>query len=182
MCPVRMALLADRGVCIDRFEARIDGMGSDARALSAEGTLPSSAASWDDASAACARAGFRLCTADEWLRACAGTEGRLYPYGDEYEQGRCNTSERDSDLSTKHLAPGGSFERCVSPEGVYDLSGNIGEWVANADPTGILRQQVGGAYANMGKYVKCTWDPPAYQPPEQRYEGQGFRCCGDRSR
>jgi len=174
-----MALLADRGVCIDRFEARIDGMGSDARALSAEGTLPSSAASWDDASAACARAGFRLCTADEWLRACAGTEGRLYPYGDEYEQGRCNTSERDSDLSTKHLAPGGSFERCVSPEGVYDLSGNITEWLETSDPTGTVRELRGGGYASYPSHARCLTDPLMFQPPEAGLAGYGFRCCMD---
>lgn len=175
-----MALITGFGdYCIDRHEAALEGEGPTKRAIAAEGQLPEAAISWFDADLACRNAGFRLCTGDEWELACSGTEGRLYPYVGEYEVERCNGAEMDSDLTQQALAPSGSFERCVTPEGVFDLSGNIGEWVSTADVTGTLRQQRGGAYANMGKYVRCTWDPPAFQPPGQVFRGQGFRCCAD---
>lgn len=175
-----MALIHGLGdYCIDRYEAAIEGEGDAASAVPAEGRLPEAAISFFGAEAACQNAGFRLCTGDEWEFACRGREGRLYPYVGDYEMTRCNGAEVNTDLSRQTLAPGGRFEGCATPEGVFDLSGNIGEWVATADVTGTLRGLRGGAYANMGKYVRCTWDPPTFQPPSQVFRGQGLRCCVD---
>lgn len=183
-CPERMALLADLGVCIDRHEAVVEGRGQGATAEPAEGRLPTTEISWFDSDRACRNAGFRLCTREEWQRACTGASvegGRAFPYGDEYEQDRCNSAPDASSLQGRRLAPGGSHPRCVTPEGVFDLSGNLGEWLSSTDESGVLRELRGGSYANYPRPVHCVTTPLAFQPPESAFDGQGFRCCRDAS-
>lgn len=181
-CPDRMALLPDLDVCIDRYEAVVEGRGAAARALPVEGRLPTTEISWFDADRACRQTGFRLCSRDEWQHACSGTAGeggRAFPYGDEYEPGRCNTVESDTPISEFALAPAGAHERCVTPEGVYDLTGNLAEWLGTADPTGLLREMRGGTFGNQSMVGRCVTNPLVYQPPEVAFEGLGVRCCAD---
>jgi formylglycine-generating enzyme required for sulfatase activity len=163
--------------CIDRYEAALDEHGV---AIPAVDRRPASAVSFEDAARACRLAGYRLCRGEEWTRACAGEEGRAFPYGAQYEPGRCNTAEADSDLSAIEVAPSGSFRRCVTPEGVFDLSGNVGEWTDQPDATGTLRELRGGAARNGESGVRCVLDDRAFQPTNEAWEGQGFRCCADR--
>lgn len=176
-CPARMVPIVGLPACIDRYEAAIDERGV---AIPATDRRPASAVSYDDARRACRRAGFRLCTGEEWTRACQGEEGRTYPYGASYEPGRCNTAEADSDLSAIEVVPSGTFARCVTPEGVYDLSGNVGEWTDEPDASGRLRELRGGAARNGESAVRCVLDDRGFQPPDEAWEGQGFRCCTDR--
>lgn len=179
-----MAHLAPVGACIDRYEAVIDGEGRAAAAEPAAGRVPSNAVSWPTAERACRNAGFRLCTSREWRYACSGSldaeGGRSYPYGDEAEPARCNVAETSTDveLAGRRLAPGGAFERCVTAEGVHDLSGNVGEWLADADPTRTLRELRGGSYGSYQASAGCA-DTHAFQPPDIEYDGVGFRCCAD---
>ncbi|MEC7525794.1 MAG: SUMF1/EgtB/PvdO family nonheme iron enzyme [Myxococcota bacterium] len=179
-CPERMAHLEAIGACIDRHEAVVEG----GEAVPANGRMPTTEVSFHDSVAACRAAGFRLCTREEWHFACTGVRpgeegGRLYPYGDTYEHERCNSAQDGTSVVGRALAPGGSREGCVTPEGVYDLSGNLGEWVDGADLTGTLRELRGGSFANYEKPAQCVTDPLAFQPPEVRFDGQGFRCCRD---
>lgn len=182
-CPDRMAHLPSVGACIDRHEAVVEGDGASARAEPADGRVPTMEITWAEAQRACRNAGYRLCARDEWMQACAGTTdpegGREYPYGDEFEPERCNSAEDGTNVAERRVAPGGSFERCVTPEGVYDLSGNAGEWLATADPSGSLRELRGGSYANYQRAAKCVTTPLAFQPPEPGWDGLGFRCCVD---
>jgi len=177
-----MVHLPSLDACIDRYEALVEGSGANATAGSAEGQLPTEEISWFDAGRACRNAGFRLCSADEWMQACSGTtgeDGRAFPYGDEYEQERCNSAQDGTAADGRRLAPAGSFERCVTPEGVYDLSGNLGEWLQDSDPTGVLRELRGGSFSNYEKPAHCVTMPLAYQPPNDAWSGLGFRCCTD---
>jgi len=177
-----MAHLPSVNACIDRHEAFVEGEGSRAVARSAAGRLPTQEITWADAGRACRNAGYRLCSRDEWMQACAGTteeDGREFPYGDTYEQDRCNSAGDGTSPASRALAPGGSFERCVTPEGVYDLSGNLGEWLGSSDPTGVLRELRGGSYSNYQKAAHCVTFPLAFQPPEGAWTGLGFRCCMD---
>lgn len=179
-CPERMAHLEAIDACIDRHEAAVERR----EAVPAEGRLPTTEISFHSAAAACREAGFRLCTREEWHFACTGVRpdedgGRLYPYGAEYEDGRCNSARDGTSVVGRSLAPGGSHQGCVTPEGVFDLSGNLGEWVDGADLTGTLRELRGGSFANYEKAAQCVTEPLAFQPPEVAFEGQGFRCCRD---
>ena len=172
-----MAFVPHTNVGIDRHEARIE----DARAVSRADVLPSAITSWQTARAACEAAGHRLCTVAEWQGACAGAEGRAYPYGDTYEPERCNTAEGLGATEPKALEPTGHRAGCVTPEGVFDLSGNAYEWMADADPTGATRALGGGGFSVGDEEAVCVRRSPLWQPPYQELDGIGFRCCADPS-
>ncbi len=172
-CPARMALIEGR-VCIDRYENKI----VDGRAVPAIGEVPARETSYTMAHDACRAAGLRLCSSEEWTLACAGPRERKYPYGDEYEKGRCNTAEWDTELESMAPAAGGSHERCVTPEGVFDLSGNLWEWTATPD-TGPLREMRGGGFSNSPRETACVRDHVLSQPIEGAFDGLGIRCCRD---
>jgi formylglycine-generating enzyme required for sulfatase activity len=73
------------------------------------------------------------------------------------------------------LAPAGSHPECVTPEGVFDLMGNLHEWTA--DPTGTFR---GGFYVDTERNGPgCLYRTTAHN--RQHWDcSTGFRCCADR--
>jgi formylglycine-generating enzyme required for sulfatase activity len=64
-------------------------------ARSAPGAVPQGYISGDQAAAACARAGKRLCTRAEWELACRGPSSNVYPYGTERQDGVCNDARSE---------------------------------------------------------------------------------------
>ncbi|MEM1127428.1 MAG: SUMF1/EgtB/PvdO family nonheme iron enzyme [Bacteroidota bacterium] len=198
-CPLGMAHI--EGFCIDRWEAHLAdqspyGVPGPGRAETRVGVVPQGYISADMAARACQTAGKRLCTSPEWLRACQGSVPTAYPYGEAYAEAACNEGRAQhpvielfgdaADWSRRQmndprlnqlpgsLAPTGSFPACVSGEGLYDLHGNLHEWVADAE--GTFR---GGFYVDATiNGPGCSYRTTAHGRGYHDYS-TGFRCCTD---
>ena len=187
-CPSDMVALP--GVCIDRFEAP-----------NVAGAAPLAFETAIDGERWCAERDKRLCTEHEWIRACEGTAGRRFPYGDEHRPGACNDGRTWVPVRWKVLAAwpapsaaeeaarlyqadaSGAHPGCVSEEGVFDLVGNVAEWVRRSDPpprAGYDHVLKGCYWAGCYQQAQptCTFRNSAHPGSFRTYEA-GFRCCRD---
>ncbi len=71
---------------------------------------------------------FSLPTEHEWEAAARGLEARKYAYGPEFDPLRCNTFE----AHLRRPSPVGIYPGGKSPEGLYDLTGNVWEWTSSS--------------------------------------------------
>jgi len=89
--------------------------------------LPVVGCNFADAQAFAKWAGKRLLTEHEWEWAARGIDARQFPWGDKWEEGAANLF----DAGLYGPAPVGSFPKDATPEGVFDLAGNVSEWTGS---------------------------------------------------
>jgi formylglycine-generating enzyme len=185
--------------CIDRYEAPNEA-----------GASPLLMQSAPEAEAWCQARAKRLCTEDEWVRACQGPKGLPYPYGRKYDERSCNQDAKyvtpnwgklgrwpaaEAEAEVKRLdqsEPSGKRATCVSAEGVHDLTGNVAEWVVRTQPDKEACQTP-EEQAHRFVVKGCFWGKCFRAPHEPACEyvncthASGFhsyefgaRCCRDR--
>jgi len=147
---------AGKAFCIDAYE------------YPGRGSRPKVNVNFEGARALCAQANKRLCTSAEWSIACQGKRRSVFPYGKNFDPNKCNTE--DADGEERRIRPAGSFRKCRSSGGVYDMSGNVAEWTSD-------KQVKGGYYASYEDEATCN--SGGRLSPISRRTFIGFRCCSD---
>lgn len=174
-------------LCMDRYEWP-----------NQQGVKPRTLVSWPEARALCEAAGKRLCTMDEFNFACEGEAMKPHVHGflrdgdachyDQpyiertYSYRRWDECMASPDCKKEYerldqRLPAGSKPACVSDHGVYDLNGNVNEWVVRTDQRHPNRSGLKGGWWGPVRN-RCRPMTTFHLEGDYGYEA-GFRCCKD---
>jgi formylglycine-generating enzyme required for sulfatase activity len=170
-------------VCMDRFEAP-----------NVEGQKPYVMRSFENAKRWCGERNKRVCSEQEWELGCEGPEHRPLAYGWRVDVGLCNSDKHWRPFDTRKLyspektvaddelkklwqgTPSGAYASCVSGFGIYDMNGNVEEWVQSRPGRAVPGSLMGGFWAKP--WTGCRGANDAHEPTFAFYE-TGFRCCAE---
>jgi hypothetical protein len=175
--------------CMDRYEYPNE-----------VGVLPRVLTSWKSAKKLCESAGKRLCTEEEFNFACEGPEMLPYVYGLVRDATKCNFDreyrypdhskvlpEYDECLATDWCKAEldrldqrekiGARDTCRSWAGVFDLNGNVNEWVEIPNEKPPNRSGLKGGWWGPIR-ARCRPTVTFHKESDYGYEA-GFRCCAD---
>ena len=188
-------------------------------ARSVAGEFPQAYISRVEAAAACKNAGKRLCTMNEWRRGCMGSRWWTWPYGNRPKAGACNNGKPHLlsrmfgsdgkawkydehfnnpalDQEPGFLARGGEYAGCSNVEGIFDMVGNLHEWVSDTVTSELVERMnsedverryqpwregngvfLGGFFSTTSEHGPgCRFTTIAHEPSYHDYS-IGFRCC-----
>jgi sulfatase modifying factor 1 len=173
--------------CVDEFEYP-----------NRRGEKPPVMVSFYDAEARCAEAGKRVCRESEWVAACEGPQETPFPTGWRREPQSCNFDNKwvspildrvyakEPEVQAKELRrldrsqPSGARPACQSGFGVFDLTGNVDEWVRADQVRENRRSRFAGLKGGAWGHVRNACRPiTTSHPPDFKYYFIGFRCCRD---
>jgi formylglycine-generating enzyme required for sulfatase activity len=125
--------------------------------------------SWYEADAYARWVGMAMPTEQQWERAARGVDGWEYPWGNAFDQARCNAE------TAAITTPVYRYSNGVSPEGCYDMAGNVWEWTSSQveedQETYIIK---GGSWSDDADAARCASRRSVR--PDLRHSTVGFRC------
>ncbi len=113
---------------------------------------------------------YRLPTEIEWEWAAGGKEKRSYPWGEKEPSSLLANYNEIVGATT----PVGSYPEGMTPEGLYDMAGNVWEWMENwYDENEAARSLRGGSWSSYSDYLRCSCR--SYFNPDDGDDDVGFR-------
>ena len=151
--------------------------------------LPVADVSWHDANAYCRWLGKQLPSEAQWEKAARGPNGNIFPWGNNWDPKLANTG--DDEAWENGTSPVGAYKQNVSHYGVYDMAGNVWEWVddwyapyPNSDFTseffGKKAKVIRGGGGGVGHYAISYFyrgSTRQFSEPNLETEDVGFRCA-----
>ncbi|MCB1197912.1 MAG: SUMF1/EgtB/PvdO family nonheme iron enzyme, partial [Deltaproteobacteria bacterium] len=144
--------------CMDRFEYP-----------NKKNQLPQVNVNFIQAKSLCEAKNKRLCNEVEWEHACKGPQNIIFPYGNIFDPQICN-------VQSSAIQAAGAYNRCKSSMNIFDLSGNVQEWVEQKGAFESNKYLVkGGSFDLPGWASRCA-AKKEYTATITK-NNLGFRCC-----